>query len=296
MKMTIHVPIMAGILFASLFMLSCQKEKGAAPAVTNEEAQAITTENASAETEEDDLTEIGLSAGADLETVIEAGKAAPGTTLNGRLDLFADLRFRMGPCTKVTVSPDDISFPKTITIDYGEGCICLDGKFRKGKVALTFTAPIREPGASLTLTLSGYAVNRVQIEGTRIVTNLSTDNLRKYSVEVKGGRITWPNGRGFAWEGLKVKTQLEGSGTRTIRDDVYSLEGNSSIRYNNGVTVTKTITAPLIKPVACRWIVKGILQITINTHQFSIDFGTGECDNKVTLTGSTQSALVLTLP
>lgn len=298
MKSTFHVPMLAGLFFASLLVLSCQKENGKqSTAINDEEAQTISTENAVADAEDDDVTEIGLSAGADLEAVVEAGRGAgPGTNLGARLELFADLKFKIGPCTKITVTPNDSTFPKTITIDYGDGCICFDGKFRKGSITLTYTAPLRQPGASLTITLNGFYVNRVHIEGTRIVTNLSTGGVRKYSVQVKGGKITWPNGRGFAYAGLKVVTQVRGSDTRTIRDDVYSIEGRSELSYNNGLTITRNTETPLIKPVACAWIVQGVLKITINNHVFYIDFGTGTCDNKAILKGRANGEVTITLP
>ncbi len=297
MKMKFHVPGMAGLLVASMLIFSCQKDNSSSSKpVSDEEVQAVSTESATAETEDNDVTEIGLSGGSDLETVVEAGRQNPGANLGARLDLFADLKFKIGPCTKITVSPNDSTFPKTITIDYGDGCVCLDGKTRKGSIALTFSAPLRQSGATLSISLNGYVVNKVSIEGTRTLTNLSSGGVRKYSVQVEGGKITWPNGRGFSWSGLKVVTQIQGSDTKTIRDDVYSLEGHSEIKYNNGITVTKNVESPLIKPVACRWITQGILSIRINNSNFTIDFGAGDCDNKAILKGRANGDIIITLP
>lgn len=301
MKMKCLTAVTAAGLFIALLITGCKKEGSVNNASVNDaEAQTISEENAAAEAEYDDVTEIGLSAGADLEAVAEAnGGSIPGTDVRlgviVNIDLFVDLRFKLGPCTKVMVEPKDSSFPKTVTIDFDDGCICRDGKFRKGAVILTFSAPIRRPGAVLTVSLRDYYVNRVHIEGVKTITNLSANGELKYSVNIKDGKVTWPNGRGFAYAGIKTVTRISGGDTRTIRDDVYSFEGRTETKYNNGITVTKNTESPLIKPVACGWIVKGVLKIKINDRIVYIDFGNGDCDNKALLKWN-NGQLQITLP
>ena len=289
MKLSVKALISAGLCIALFSIASCKKDSSEqAAAVSNEEAATMSQENAEAEAEYDDATEIGFSAGADLEVVVEsireAGSNGAGINLGTRLDLFADLYFKLGPCATITVTPNDTTFPKTVTIDYGSGCVCRDGKFRKGVITLHFSAPIRRSGAVLTITFDGYYVNRKHIEGIKTITNLSAGGAIKYSVQVQDGKITWPNGRGFTYAGIKTVTQIRGMDTRTVRDDVYSIEGRSETKYANGVTVVKNTEEPLIKPVACGWIVKGVLKIKINNVTFLVDFGNGDCDNKAILT------------
>jgi hypothetical protein len=233
---------------------------------------------------------MGLSVGADLEVAAETNNGEVPSTMAGartavhvKLDFFANLYYKVGPCTDITVDPNDGSFPKTVTIDFGDGCLCRDGKFRKGAVILQFSAPIRQPGAELTISFQDYYVNRVHIEGVKTITNLSANGALKYSVQVADGKLTWPGGRGFTFVGLKVITQVEGMDTRIVRDDVFSIEGRSKTEYANGITVTKNTETPLIKPVACPFIVEGKVKIRINNREFFIDFGTGECDNKALL-------------
>ncbi|MFM9910601.1 MAG: hypothetical protein ACKVOW_14710, partial [Chitinophagaceae bacterium] len=135
----------------------------------------------------------------------------------------------------------------------------------------------------LTIKLHDYFVNRVHIEGIKTIKNLSEEGVRKYATHVENGKVSWPNGRGFTYEGAKIVTQVRGMETRTIRDDVYSIEGRNKTVYANGTTVNKNTETPLIKPVACAWIVKGLLKIKINDRVLFIDFGNGDCDNKATL-------------
>jgi hypothetical protein len=289
MKIKFQSLVTASILFAVLMLSACKKDASTQNAtVSDQEAQTVAAESEVADAEYDEVTEIGLSVGADLEVAAESNNGEIPTlkTTTGirvKLDFFANLFNKVGACTEVTVEPNDGTFPKTVTIDYGEGCLCRDGKFRKGRIVLFFTAPIRRAGAVLTATLKDFYVNRVHIEGTKTISNLSTDSKFKLSVQVVGGKVTWPNGRGFTHESLKVFVQTEGGDTRIIRDDVYAIEGRAKTVYANGLTIVKNTETPLIKPVACPFIVKGKLKIKINARELFIDFGNGECDNKALL-------------
>lgn len=290
MKIKFQSYIATALFFAVITIASCKKEASTnAPAVTDVEAQTISAESEVVEAEYDDVTEIGFSVGADLETAVEQNngeipvEARTSTSISVKVDFFLNLYYKVGPCTKVTVEPNDGTFPKTVTIDYGEGCLCRDGKSRKGAIVLHFSAPLRRPGAELTITLRDFYVNRTHIEGVKTITNLSANSALKYSVVVAGGKVTFPNGRGFSYEALKVVSQIEGAGTRIIRDDIYSIEGRSKTSYANGITVTKNTETALIKPVTCPFIVEGKIKVTINAREFFIDFGEGECDNKAML-------------
>lgn len=290
MKISLKSFATATLLFMAVMTVSCKKETSSNNGnVTQDEAAQMSEENAAADAEYDDVTEIGMSTGADIES-ISAQNGEPLLSPNGgaglrfRLELFADLRFKVGPCTTLEVTPDDSTFPKTVTINYGEGCVCFDGKFRKGSIEMTFSAPLHRPGSVLTITLHDYFVNRAHIEGTKTITNLSENGIFRFGVTVENGKIFWPNGRGFEYNSSKVITLIDGSATLSVRDDVYSLEGRSTTAYANGVTVTKNTESALIKPVACAWVVKGVLNISVNDRKFSIDFGDGTCDNKALLT------------
>ena len=90
-------------------------------------------------------------------------------------------------------------------------------------------------------------------------------------------------------------TQTAGMETITIRDDVYSITGRSATSYANGVNVVVNTESPLIKPVACHWIVSGVVKIKINDRTLFLDFGNGECDPKAWLKWNDQ-VIEITLP
>jgi hypothetical protein len=277
-------------------LFSCQKETDVeAQVVTEEEAVVMSEENAAADAEYEESAEIGLSVDADLEVAARSGNNSFGAGGHASLEIFAELAARIGPCATITVTPNDSTYPKTVIIDYGLGCLCRDGKFRKGAIVLHYTKPLRRPGAELTITFRNYYVNRAHIEGRKIIKNQSTASVHQYSVVVIDGKVTWPNGRGFAYEKVKVVTQVRGSETVTLRDDVYSIEGRSKTTYSSGITVNKNTESPLIKPVACNWIVKGILKIKVNNRVLTLDYGSGDCDNKALLQWNNHERII-TLP
>jgi len=269
-------------ILSIVFLFSCQKENSLnnTETVTEEQAVQFSDESTQAEASFDDVEDISMTAADEESTSAEGyGRSAE----NWVPPRFDELRLKLGPCATITVLPNDSTYPKTIIIDFGDGCICRDGKFRKGSITLNFTKPLRVPGAVLTITLNNYYVNRVHIEGTKTITNLSAEGVLKYSVVVSDGKVTWPSGRGFKYEKVKVVTQVRGSETATVRDDVFSIEGRSKTTYASGITVTKNTETPLIKAVACNWISKGIVKIKINNRELFLDYGNGDCDNKATL-------------
>ena len=284
---------LAVVFMIATALFSCQKEKSSSNSttVTEEEAANYSDESAQAEASFDDVEDISMQA-AEEEGITSAG---------GRIFPFLKLRLRLGPCAVITVTPDDSTYPKTVTIDFpGDGCWCADGKHRKGAIILHFTGPIRQPGSVLTITFRDFYLNRAHIEGTKVVSNLSTPNGVKFTVQVVGGKVTFPNGRGYKYDGLKYVAQTDGAATNDILDDVYKIEGRSKTEFNNGVTINLNTESPLIKKVACRWINDGTLKIKINDRVLFLDYGApnnGDCDNKAMLTWNNgNNHRLITLP
>ena len=292
------------VLFSAFIFTSCQKESSLSNSsntseVTEAEATNLSDESAQAEASFDDVEDVSMIAAEEEGDASMYGRSGDAS---GRLDLpFVELRLRLGPCATITVTPNDSTYPKTITIDFGPiGCLCADGKYRRGAIVIHLTAPIRRPGAVMTITFVDFYLNRAHIEGTKVVTNLSENGNIKFTVQVVGGKVTFPNGRGYQYQGLKYVQQIEGGSTRTIRDDVYSIQGRSKTEFNNGLTITLDTETPLIKKVVCPWISNGVLKIKINSRVLFLDYGApnnGDCDNKALLTWNNgNNHLLITLP
>jgi len=293
-RLTSKIALSTIILFLAVLIFSCKKEssKPNTPAITEAEATEYSAESMEADASFDDVYDISMTT-ADEEGIISAGK--PGT--GAKPFPFLKLRLRIGAKATITVTPDDNTYPKTVTIDFGSGENCPDGKFRQGKIVLHFTGPIRKPGSVVTITLVDFKLGRAKIEGTKVITNLSENGNIKFSVQVTNGKVTFPNGRGYTYEKLKYVKQIAGGATDDIMDDVYSIEGQAKTTYKNGVVVAISTKDALIKKVICPWISEGTLLVKVNNYEFSLNYSApnnGECDNKALLKwGSTEKIIVL---
>jgi hypothetical protein len=291
------------VLFSTFIFTSCQKENSLtnSSAETEAEAADLSDESLQAEASFDDADDISFTAAEEEGNAGGFGVEGKSANNTGRqfLPNFFELRERIGDCPTITVTPNDSTYPKTVTIDFGDSCRGRDGKVRSGKLVLYFTGPIRRPGSVVTLTFVRYHVNRVHIEGTKIFKNLSEPPVHKWSIEVVDGKVTFPNGRGYMYESIKTVTQIAGMLTAIVRDDVYKITGRSKTTFNNRTTVNINTEDPLIKKVACPWISDGTLKIKINARVFFLDFGfpnNGNCDNKALLTwnnGNSQRVIIL---
>lgn len=100
-------------------------------------------------------------------------------------------------CYSVTVNSNDtVTFPKIVTIDFGEGCTYVyngDTITRSGKVIITLTNRWFVLGAQHIITFDNFYFNGVKIEGTRTITNNGINDKNRFesSVALENGRITF---------------------------------------------------------------------------------------------------------
>jgi len=293
---------LAAIAFMfAVILFSCQKENSlnnSSTTVTEEEATVYSDESTQTEASFDDAEDVSMTAAEEEGVASEGGRS--GDENSRFLPTFEELRLRIGNCATITVTPNDSTYPKKVTIDFGDGCWGADGKFRRGAIYIYLTGPIRRSGSVMTITFRDFFLNRAHIEGTKTVSNLSENGDIKFTVQVTGGKVTLPNGRGYKYEGLKYVKQVEGGSTRIVRDDVYSIEGRSKTEFNGGLTLVLNTETPLIKKVACSWISDGTLKIKINDRVLFLDYGApnnGDCDNKALLTWNNGgNSRLITLP
>jgi hypothetical protein len=291
-----RITIAAFAVLFSVILYSCQKENSlnTSQAITEEQATTYSDESAQTEASFDDAEDVSMTAAEE-----EGVASAPNGRVGEFHPLFEELRSRIGLCATITVTPNDSTYPKTITIDFGDGCLCADGKFRKGAIIIHLTGPIRRSGSVATITFRDFYLNRAHIEGTKTISNLSENGDVKFTVQVVG-KLTFPTGRGYSYDGIKYVKQIEGGSTRIVRDDVYSIEGRSKTEFNGGLTIVLNTESPLIKKVACPWISNGTLKIKVNDRVLFLDYGApnnGDCDNKALLTWNNgNNSRLITLP
>jgi hypothetical protein len=179
-------------------------------------------------------------------------------------------------------------FPKTVTIDFGAGCMGKDGKMRSGKIVTIFTGPIFVPGSKTSTTFINYKVDSFEVEGTHTVENTSTSNNFAWEIKVIDGKISnTQNGNWTKWNSVRDYKQTQGNGTPFYAlDNVFEITGNSQGSRSNGNSWTSVITQPVIRKTTCAWRVKGEITFTRNSNPNAavLDYGDGTCDNKATVT------------
>ena len=188
-------------------------------------------------------------------------------------------------CATVTVTPQN-TFPKTIVIDFGGGCTSADGITRKGKINITLSDYLHNPGSTAVLTFDNYYTVGFKVEGTITWTNTSTPNGVSWTRQITNGRVIEPFG-GYYWthEGTKNVIQTAGANTPlNLLDDVYSVTGSHTVTNPAGKTRTVTILEALEKKTTCHNVTKGKMKIQGPNHFAILDFGDGTCDNIATIT------------
>jgi hypothetical protein len=205
-------------------------------------------------------------------------------------------------CANVTLTPLGSVFPKTLTVDYGDGCKGTDGRYRKGQVVCVFSGLYRAENTEVMVDLVDYELDNYQITRHHmLITNngLNGSGQPYFSVVVHNASIT--NDEGTAtWSSTRTRTWVEGSetnwftadttqqngimGINGLTDDVYHIEGTTEGTTRSGVPYTVDITAPLEVQVGCRWVKAGTLVINPqNLDERTIDFGNGDCNEGATL-------------
>lgn len=251
------------VLFATLLFTSCQKEKT------------------------DNLTDEQVAQQMIVSTEDHATAEDLYQDVEDQVDAAIESRGGGGDCPIVTVDPDWQTYPRTVTIDFGDHCEGPGGRVRKGRIVVDITDNIINPGASRTASFINFHIDGVKIEGSRNWTNQGYDNAGNITLSrtVENGEITYPNGDFAQWESDVLLVQTSGGETPlNFFDNVFEMTGDANGINRNGQAFTVNIDNPLVKDKLCPWLVSGILDLTVDNVKVSLDYGNGTCDKKAILT------------
>ncbi len=272
MKKTPFVFI-AVLMIAMTFLFSCSKDFMA----TDTTAAA---DNAIVENESGKVV-------AAVNAVAEAyGIGKP----DGMQETMEDSSF--APCAVITI--DTINSLKTITIDFGPvpcQCINWDNKYRQGKITATWSGGYHMAGTVITVSTSDYFVGNSATtmnkhDYLKTITNegMNANGNIHFSISVTDALVTLYTGETISWQSNRDREWVAGSTTKEFFDDVYLITGGAYGIDRNGNSFTVTILQPL-KLQFCPWIVSGIVEISHDNFPVkTLDYGTGECDDKATVT------------
>ncbi|MBX2828471.1 MAG: hypothetical protein KTR22_09915 [Flavobacteriaceae bacterium] len=254
------------LMGACLVFTSCSKDESDA---TEESVSAeITAENTRQSSEAEVATDglFNLMDIAYAEQEEEAGRNA---------SYFTD-------CVTITVSIQ--GGVKFVTLDFGLGCELRNGSIASGIVYLTYN-PSQVGTLTIDYDLENFAYNNKFIAGggslfrERNNANGNPQHTVNHELEV-----TFPNGLVVDFDGTRVSEWIEGVGTGTWTDNVFSVTGTRDIEFNTGFSSYAIVIDPLRREATCEHFVSGSVEITRNNGTGVLDFGDGTCDNIATLT------------
>lgn len=277
------------ILFISAFTLlslySCKKENSTITDPDNviEQTFELSTDQATTDMMTEDDNDL-LSEAAEENQLL--GNFVPETLVSNNLL----------QCATITVSPQN-SFPKTILIDFGPiNCVDSNGVSRRGKIRIVVSDTLRRAGSTSVMTFENYFVNDFKREGIHTWTNTSQPGTRSWQRKVENGRITAPGGRFWLHNSTRNIIQTGGVATpRNLRDDVFSITGNSSVTNPGNITRTATILQALQKKYECSFIDKGTVKFQGPNHFAILDYGDGRCDRFATISIDGRTPRVITI-
>ncbi len=265
--------------FCFALMYSCNKSNDNSNTNNSNTETSTSQDYAFAQTTNDDAA----SASSQLEDDRLSGSVSVSGSITGSADGLL-----LGSCATVTV--DTTVKPHILTIDFGStNCLCFDGKYRKGKIVVSFTGRYRDSASMHTISFSNYYVNNYKVEGSQTVVNEGHNAKGNLSFSIQTNTtITDTTGKQLTFTSNRTREWIAGENTKGWHgwsDDVYSITGTASGTGFNGASFNASITNPLIVALNCQWVEKGTIAFTPSGKLTrTIDFGDGTCDSKATVT------------
>jgi|FLOH01.1.fsa_nt_gi hypothetical protein len=260
------VTFLLGIVFTS-----CQSSEG--DVVAQDVVEQFSAVQVQTETEVDNITE-------DVSSIID--------------QTFADQEYAnkseenhtnryLPDCATVTKVITGNS--KDVTIDFGDACELRNGNIVSGKIVMHYSNDKTALTKMIDVSFDNFYNNDKKIEGGHSVLKERVNaNGNPQSTFTFNVNVTWSDGATASKSGTKIKELIEGNDTPAWGDNVFSISGNWAFTRKDGTVHTSTITTPLRKELACRFIVSGVVTFQKDGQTAVLDYGDGTCDDLGTLT------------
>ena len=201
-------------------------------------------------------------------------------------------------CVTASLSPVGATFPKTLTIDYGTGCVGANGKSRSGKIIAVFDGNFEDENTSVNVSFDAFTTGQYALAGKDSITNLGTDGngnplftetLRDVVISWGTQQILWNADLNRAWTEGDATNYLTAAtpgtlGMDGLNDDVFELTGSATGNDSNTHPFALQTTSPLTLQTGCSYITEGTLTISpANFNDGTVDYGNGECNKQATI-------------
>jgi hypothetical protein len=130
--------------------------------------------------------------------------------------------------------------------------------------------------------MQDFFINEIQVKGVKEIVKIAENS---FSTKLTGGELIFSDSTTYTREFDYIFTIAEGSGTPLyIWDDVYEVSGTAWGIDRKGRDYTFEIITPLVRNMGWRFLIKGVIDITVDDTEAQLDFGNGEFDNLAYIT------------
>ena len=187
--------------------------------------------------------------------------------------------------TCVTITTVLTTGSRTRTIDFGQGCELPNGNVLSGIITISHEVDNNPARRMIAVTFDNFHRNDVLIEGTRSIERVVSNDIgNPQSTATVNMQVTWPNGATYSRDGTRIREWIEGVGSGTWTDNVFSITGSVTTTGVLGNTHAATITTALRRELICPFIVSGTVILSRNSASGTLVFGDGSCDNEASWT------------
>lgn len=180
-------------------------------------------------------------------------------------------------CTAFTITTNGNG--GTILIDFGLGCTLYNGVQVSGKIGMEY-GPLVSGTRSINYSYIDFVYNGNAISGGgNINRTLENNNGNPQSTVSEDITINFSGSTVTAnRNGLRITEWIQGVGSGTWEDNVYSITGTWQTELSNGFERTGEVIEPLIRELSCIYFVEGRIEVIQEGLTGILDFGNGTCD------------------
>lgn len=175
------------------------------------------------------------------------------------------------------------------------GSVDSKGNIRKGSISITWSGNRwYSTGAFIVITLNNYSINGVVVSGERRIVNISTPGTATVIWTISGTlTTTWPDKSTATRKVNIMKTWTrnnKGAFEKVIISQTPGTLDAFSGTNRLGKTYSVKITKPFEYDLTCLLTNKyyvpaiGVKEVTVDKKIYTVDYGTGTCDNTYTVT------------
>lgn len=290
MKMKLNLFVMAAA--AGLALSSCKKDNELPD--TFDADQLVAVDQNQTDNEAEEVTALEDQVMAANESIIN-GRIAADTIV---------VPVDSSNCAKVTIIPKGSNPTGKMIMDFGTGCLCKDGRTRKGKIISVFTDRLRKQGAVIETSYDGFGIIKRGSSDYLMFDNSSTKKTTTKTAPavISDGavleitrevdmKMTMPDGQTFSHKGTRdMKWELKVLENKF--DNVYTTRAGSSQSGidRKGRNYTMTVDVDVVRKTECYLQgyykpVSGQITLQHDSKTKVVNFGDGtSCDDDVDVT------------